>query len=194
MVKQISNSLLHGCCSSLPISKTTAHLLLHLWATHHGAWLLKCTLKFCISILLNGLCILQLLNQLHLKFFHLHDFILLCCSHIVFIHDSLVLLLLHVVESTVLVLFYLYVGYMLLLLDDLILHSVLLLNLELHMSLLLIILLLDHLALFCLLFFAHKYGFLNFLLLVTTIPLHLIVLLCCHFLMLVQNLIVVDFL
>ena len=143
---------------------------------------------------MNGLCVLQLLNQLHLEFLHLHDFFLLCRSEIVFVHDSLVLLLLDVVETTVLVLFYLYVGNMFLLLDDLVLHAVLLFNLELHVSLLLIILLLDHLALFCFLTLAHENSLLYFLLFVTTISLHLIVLLGSHFLALVLDLIIIDFL
>ena len=190
----MNSNLLDSSGSSLTVSETIAHLLLHLATSHHGAWLFECTLKLLVSILLDSLSILQFLDKLHFQLFHLHNFVLLLWSNEVFINDFLIMGLLYIVKTTVSILFNLDIGNMLLLLDYLVFHSIFLLNLELLVSLLGIILLLDHLWLFSFFLLAHVDGILNLSLFFTTILLKLVVLLSSKFLLLIGHLIVVDFL
>lgn len=48
---------------------------------HNCALLINCLFELSIGLLLDGLCILQLFDQLHLEHFHLHHFLLLLLDH-----------------------------------------------------------------------------------------------------------------
>ena len=87
-------------------------------------------LELSVGLLLNGLCVLQLLNQLHLKHLHLHDLLLLRTDHgLLLDHPLLHLRLrLHLFSSYEFLL--LKLGYSLLLFD----HLVLLLCVQLCLS------------------------------------------------------------
>ena len=118
-------------------------------AVSHGRrGLLERALQLLVGILLHRLSILQLLDEFHFQLFHLHDFFLLLRSHVVFVVDAIIMLLLHMLYAPLAILLDLHRSQTLLLVYDLILHAVLLLNLEALELLFLLVLLLDYLGLF----------------------------------------------
>lgn len=124
---------------------------------HHGA-IVDCILELDVSLLLNSLSILQLLDQLHLKHLHLHDLGLLLSYNLFFFSDLpgdvlARLLLLFASE-----LFHLGSLYLLLLLLNLGFHVVLLGHLVIELLLPLLALHVDELGLLCLFLLMHNDG------------------------------------
>ena len=107
---------------------------------HHCTWLFECFFELLICFFLNRLSILQLFNEFHFKFLHLHDLLLLLHPDDFLIVYSVVVLLLHRHQPTLSFLFDLHRSQPFLLIDDLILHLILLLNLEQLVAFLLIVL------------------------------------------------------
>ena len=59
------------------VGATAAHATVIVINSHNCALLVDCLLELGVSLLLDGLRVLQLLDELHLEHFHLHDFLLL---------------------------------------------------------------------------------------------------------------------
>ena len=179
-----------SCCSSLGARVRGGFSK---WC-HHGRWFLKRTLKLLVSILLDSLCVLQLLDQLHLQLLHLHDFLFLLLAKVVLVVHALIVASLHLLQAPLTVLFNLHRCQSLLLIHDLILHAVLLLDLKALELLFLLVLLLDDLRL--LRFFSSRLenGLLDFAFFVCALLLDREVVLGYHALVFVRHLVVVDFL
>ena len=162
--------------------------------SHHGRWLFQCTLQLLVSVLLHCLSILELLDELHLELFHLHDFLLFLLAQVVLVVHAIVMLSLHLLQAPLAIFFNLHRSQSLLLVHNLILHAILLLHLEALELLFLLVLLLNHLGLLGFLAPGLEDGLLHFSLLVGSLLLDREVLLGDHALIFILHLIVVDFL
>lgn len=111
---------------------------------HHCRGFFKCTLKLLVCFLLYSLRVLQLLDQLHLELLHLHDLFFLLRSHVVLVYHTIVMMSLHLLDTSRPILFDLHSGQAFLLVNNLILHAVLLLDLKVLELLFLFVLLLDY--------------------------------------------------
>ena len=161
---------------------------------HHCAWLLECLLEFLVSLLLDGLGVLELLDELHLQLLHLHDLVLLLLSDHLFVGHTVLVLSLDVEDFSLPLLLNLHGGEAFLLIDDLVLHPVLLLDLEELVSLLLVVLASNYLGLFRFFSLRQEDGFLNLLLLFLSLLVQSIVVLRLHDGALFLDSIVIDFL
>ncbi len=161
---------------------------------HHGWGFLECALQLLVCILLHCLCVLQLLNELHLELLHLHYFFLFLASQVVFIVDAVIMVSLDIWDASLTIFFNLHWGKAFLLVHNLILHAILLLDLKVLELFLLFILLLLDLRLLSFFTFGLKDSLLNFTLFVSSVLIDRIILLCNEALMLVLNLVIVDFL
>ena len=137
---------------------------------------------------------MQFLDELHLELLHLHHFFFFLSSQVVLVVDAVVVLSLHLVKSALSVLFDFHCSHALLLVHDLILHAVFLLDLEVLELFLLFVLLLDDLGLFGLFALRLEDGLLDLSLLVLSLLIDGVVVLGDHSLVLVLDLVVVDFL
>ena len=159
-----------------------ARLLLHESAVHlaeggtcsESGRLGEGILELSVGLLLNGLCVLQLLNQLHLKHFHLHDFLLLRTNHGFFLYHPLFhfSFRLHLFSSNEFLL--LKLGNPLLLFNHLVLLLCVQLSLGEEYILPLFILDLYDTLLFDFLLFGEVYGLLNLLSFDLALPPHLV--------------------
>ena len=138
--------------------------------------------------------ILELLDELHLELFHLHDFLLFLLAQVVLVVHAIVVLSLHLLQAPLAIFFNLHRSQSLLLVHNLILHAILLLHLEALELLFLLVLLLNHLGLLGFLAPGLEDGLLHFSLLIGSLLLDREVLLGDHALIFILHLIVVDFL
>ena len=161
---------------------------------HHGRWFLKRTFQLLVSVLLDSLSVLKLLDQLHLELLHLHDFFFLLLTEVILIVHAIIMGPLHLLQTSLSVLLNLHRSQSLLLIDDLILHAVFLLDLKALELLFLLVLLLDDLRLFGFLSSWLENGLLDFAFLICTLFLDREVALGYHALVFVLHLVVVDFL
>ena len=93
-----------------------------------------------VRLLLNSLGILELLDELHFKLLHLHNFLFFLLSYHLFIANPILMLSLNVQHSALPLLFNLHGSQTFLLIDNLVLHPVFLLNFEVLVALFLIVL------------------------------------------------------
>ena len=182
----IHDHLRQHCASHLLVGLTPLRC-------HHSRRFFKCTLKLLVCILLDSLSVLQLLDQLHLQLFHLHNFFFLLLTQEVLIVDTVVMVSLYLLDTALTVFFNLHDRQSLLLSHDLILHAVLLFNFEALELLLLFVLLLHDIALFG--FFSARLEncLLNFSLLILSHLVDRVIVLSDHPLVIVRCLIFVDF-
>lgn len=143
---------------------------------------------------MHSLRILQLLDELHLELFHLHDFFLLLLAQVVLAVDAIFMVLLHLMDAPLAVLFDFHRSQPLLLIHDLVLHAVLLLYFKVLELLFLFVLLFDYLGLLGLLALRLEDRFLHLALLFLALFVDREVRLSDHPLVLVGHLVVVDFL
>lgn len=92
------------------ITSQLGQLLVHVVGDSHLGRLLQGSLQLLISLLLHGLRVLQLLDQLHLQLFHLHHFFLLLLAQVFFVVDTGVVVLLDLGDATIAVFIDLHLG------------------------------------------------------------------------------------
>ena len=155
-------------------SALTSELCLHLGVG--GRRFLQCALELLVCLLLDGLRVLEFLDELHLDALHIQNFILLLSAHNVLNLHLVVLVAVGQAELASLLLFLLHLSEALLLVDDLVLHFVLSLDLELVVADLLLVLSTLHLCLLGLFSLGQVDRFLDFLLLVGALLLDHVVL------------------
>ncbi len=161
---------------------------------HHGWGFLECALQLLVCILLHSLCVLQLLDKLHLKLLHLHYFLFFLISQVVFIVDAVIMVSLDIRDASLTIFFNFHWGEAFLLVHNLILHAIFLLDLKVLELFLLFVLLLLDLGLLGFFTFRLKDSLLHFTLFVSPVLIDRIILRSYETLMLVLNLVVVDFL
>jgi len=130
--------------------------------SHCCGGLLQCALQLLVSLFLNCLSILQLFDQLHLQLLHLHHFLFLLSSQVVLVVNTVIVVLLDLVDASLAIFLDFHRSQALLLVHDLILHAVLLLNLKALELLFLFVLLLYHFGLLGFLALGLEDGFLHF--------------------------------
>lgn len=141
-----------------------------------GGRFLQGALQLLVRLLLDGLRVLQFLNQLHFDALHIQNLVLLLLAHGVLEVGAVVLVALRHLQLAALLLLHLHLGEALLLVHDLVLHLVLSLNLELVVANLLLVLRALDFGLLGLLGLAQVDGLLNFALLLGTLLLNHVVL------------------
>lgn len=163
--------------SLLILSNRINVLLLEGVGVQHGTRLAEGLFKLQVSLLLNGLGVLESLDQLHLQFLHLSHFIHLAVSQLLFLLASFIVVSSgeHLLSSSLFFNFHL--SKSLWLKTNLILHLVFLFHSKQILSLFLLVLLFYHFSLFGFLFLLEEQSVLDLLFLV--IPLfgnHVIIL------------------
>lgn len=149
-----------------------------------GGRFLQGPLQLLVGLLLDGLRVLQFLDQFHLDAFHIQNFVLLLLTDRVLLHRALLLVAISHLHLASLLFLHLHLGQTLLLVNDLVLHFVFSLNLEFVVADLLLILGALNFCLFgffslgqvnCFLNFALLFGplLLNHVVLVAVVSLHL---------------------
>jgi len=93
---------------------------------HSSRRLFKSTLKLAVRLFLDSLGILELFDELHLKFLHLHDLFFLLLTHIVFVADARFDGFLGLLGTALAIFFLFHSSQSLLLVYNLVLHAVLL--------------------------------------------------------------------
>ena len=163
-------------------------------AAEHLGGLAECLLELGVSLFLDSLCVLQLLDEFHLEELHLHDLLLLDLANAALILQLTVHVPLDRGDPPLSVFLNFQLSEPLLLVDQLVLHLVVLFCLELNLLAALLELLLDGLSLLCLLPLGEEYGLLDLALFVLSLLLKDVVALAAHLLALNVHLQVHNFL
>ena len=168
--------------------------VLHHIRSKHLLWSRECFLELCVSLLLDRLSVLELLDKFHLEHLHLHDFLLFHSSYSRLIVKFTIDIAMNRMNTTLLILFNLQLSKTFLLYDDLILKLVVLLGLHIYRLSALLQLRLHCLRLLCFLALRQVYGLLDLPLLILSLLLDHVIRLRVHLLRLNIHLQINDFL
>ena len=173
---------------------STHVLLLQGVGVQHGGWLWQGLLQLQVSFLLDGLGVLESLDQFHFQFLHLSDLVHLTVSQLLFFLTSIFMVSSgdHLLSSSLLL--NLHLGESLRLESNLILHLIFLFYSKIILSLFLLVLLLYHFSLFRFFLLLQQQSVLDFLFLVVPLLGNHVIILTHLSLLLVLKLNVKDFL
>ena len=173
---------------------STHVLLLQGVGVQHGGWLWQGLLQLQVSFLLDGLGVLESLDQFHFQLLHLSDLVHLTVSQLLFFLTSIFMVSSgdHLLSSSLLL--DLHLGESLRLESNLILHLIFLFHSKIILSLFLLVLLLYHFSLFRFFLLLQQQSVLDFLFLVVPLLGNHVIILTHLSLLLVLKLNVKDFL